>query len=926
MLKTNLMLSVALCAFVAAPAFAQDSSPPQASEQADDSGAGDIIVTATRRSEALSDVPLAVSAVTAASLQNSGASDIRQLNQLSPSLLVSSTSSEAGAGGARIRGIGTVGDNPGLESSVATFIDGVYRNRAGVGLTELGSIDRIEVLRGPQGTLFGRNASAGLISVITAKPSFNFGASGEFTYGNYNTYRGVGRVTGPVSEAIALSLDGVYFKRDGFLRDIVSGRRINNRDRYLIRGQALLQPNDELSVRLIADYSDRNEECCGATYLPARNVTAGTAGPGSFTSSPSSIAGIERALGGIINDNTFVRDVSITPGQGYRGDVRDYGFSGEVNYAAGNFNLTSITAYRDWRWLRGQDSDFNNLDILHRAGDGSANQSFNTFTQELRAQGTLFEDKLDVLVGGYYANEILKYNDNLTYGSDYERYANCLFLAGTVPTAIAPTPTGSCVNVPVVQGTIAALSGLPVGDPRRALIPALSGFIANPARPGFGSLAAAFGQPTLGLTNVGISDSYRQVSRNYAIFTHNVFKITDRISLTGGARYTNERKVLNASFSDTNRLCGVIAAASSALQQLPCVIPTVGATPFTPAASRRNEGEFTYTGVLSFKPVDQLLLYGSHSKGYKAGGFNLDRNGLSRSGAARTDLNGQILVNGNGPIVTSGAQAANLSQLQFAQEIVYATEIGAKYNGRGFDINVSAFYQRFRDFQLNTFNGVSFVVENINGCTADLGTAPTDTSSLNGACTGKVRSGVVSQGVEVETFINLAKNLRAAQGFTYTDTRYQKNLTGAGGRPLASAFFQLPGSRISNSAEYVLTGSLGWTPDIGSSGLKGLIYADYRYSSDINTGSDLDFEKIQDGVIVLNARVGLLGSEGRWGLEFWGQNILNTQYQQVSFDAPLQGSGETRRVQNGQTASSTQLFGAFLGEPRTYGVTARFKF
>ena len=115
---------------------------------------------------------MAVSAVTAENLRNTGATDIRQLNQIAPSLLVSSTSSESGAAVARIRGVGTVGDNPGLEGSVGIFIDGVYRARAGIGLTELGPLDRIEVLRGPQGTLFGRNTSAGLISIITAKPRF----------------------------------------------------------------------------------------------------------------------------------------------------------------------------------------------------------------------------------------------------------------------------------------------------------------------------------------------------------------------------------------------------------------------------------------------------------------------------------------------------------------------------------------------------------------------------------------------------------------------------------------------------------------------------------------------------------------------------------------------------------------------------------
>src|SRR6478672_5320379 len=146
---------------------------------------GDIVITATRRNQALSDVPMAVSAVTAENLKNTGASDIRQLNQVAPSLLVSSTSSEGGAAVARIRGIGTVGDNPGLEGSVGIFIDGVYRSRAGMGLTELGPLDRIEVLRGPQGTLFGRNTSAGLISVITAQPKFAPEFGGEATIGNY---------------------------------------------------------------------------------------------------------------------------------------------------------------------------------------------------------------------------------------------------------------------------------------------------------------------------------------------------------------------------------------------------------------------------------------------------------------------------------------------------------------------------------------------------------------------------------------------------------------------------------------------------------------------------------------------------------------------------------------------------------------------
>ncbi|MDP1909031.1 MAG: TonB-dependent receptor plug domain-containing protein, partial [Hyphomicrobium sp.] len=228
MRKSFWLLSAGLAAF-SVPAFAQDttdqpSTPGDAPVEAASVDTADqaveandqnaIVITATRRSEALSDVPLAVSAVTGETLKNSGATDIRALTQVSPSLLVSSTSSEAGAGVARIRGVGTVGDNAGLECSVAVFIDGVYRSRTATGLTELGPIDRIEVLRGPQGTLFGRNASAGLIHIITAKPKFTREIYGEATIGNFNLRRIEGGVNAPLTDSIAVRLDGVFQKRD----------------------------------------------------------------------------------------------------------------------------------------------------------------------------------------------------------------------------------------------------------------------------------------------------------------------------------------------------------------------------------------------------------------------------------------------------------------------------------------------------------------------------------------------------------------------------------------------------------------------------------------------------------------------------------------------------------------------------------------
>ncbi len=892
--KFRLMLSAApvilSCAF-AAPALAQGAAPQAA--QAAEGNTGDIIVTATRRNEALSNVPLAVSAVTAQALANSGASDIRALNQLSPSLLVSSTSSEAAAGGARIRGIGTVGDNPGLESSVATFVDGVYRNRAGVGLSELGAIDRIELLRGPQGTLFGRNASAGLISVITAKPSFNFGAEGEATYGNFEAIRIGGGVTGPIADTLAARLDGVYSKRDGFLRDVVSGRRINGRDRFLVRGQLLFQPNEDLSVRLIGDYAERKEECCGATYLPGQNVTR--AADGSLVYSPNSIAGLERALYAAlnpgstvnpINDNTYSRTTALTPGAGYRGDVKDAGISAEINWNFGGANLTSITAYRDWQLTRGQDADFNPLDILQRPGtDANAQrQSFKTFTQELRLQGSAFDGRLDWLVGGYYANEILSLRDNLQYGADYTRYANCLAVAGSASAAVRGSLNPGAMTCSTLPATVF---------------------------PGFQNFLAAAGLPNFNFSGISLDDRYRQSSRNYAFFTHNVIKVTDRLSLTLGARYTNEKKTLDATLSDNNVYCRTASAAAPTLVTLPCVIPSLPTGNFTQNGAQKSEDRVTGTAVLSYKPVDGLLIYASYSRGYKAGGFNLDRSGLNRP------------VNAAG--LVGGISNPDTNALKFDPEIVDAFEFGYKLNKPGFDLNIAAFYQKFNGFQLNTFNGLNFIVVNVASCRTDLANADRDLSNATGACTTGTKSGVSSKGLEIEAFLRPVRYVSVNLGLTFTNTRYARNLVSTNGSPFPGALFQLSGARLSNSSEFVATSSFTWTPPLGSSGLSGLFYIDGRLQSATNTGSDLDIEKTQAAFAVVNARIGVRGAKQKWALELWAQNLLDENFQQVSFDAPLQGSGTTR-----QSAffggTSTQLYGVFLGEPRTYGVTARFKF
>jgi iron complex outermembrane receptor protein len=908
---------------VALPLHAQDQAGvDQAPQAADDDleASNDIIVTATRRASPLSDVPIAVSAVTAQSLQNSGASDIRQLNQLAPSLLVSSTGSEAN-GSARIRGIGTVGDNPGLESSVAVFIDGVYRSRTGAGLNELGEIERVEVLRGPQGTLFGRNASAGLLNIVSKKPEFNFGANGEVTYGNYDFWRLSGRVTRPVTDSLALSLDGVYSKRDGFY-DLVdtSGNKVgdtNDRNRYFLRGQALFEPTDALSVRIIGDYTNRDESCCGAAYVDI-GEKVGTA-PNNYTLNPlNRIVNILQRQGAFFPDpgDPYSRNLSITPGRDYVSKLKDWGVSGEVSYDFGGAKLTSITAYRDYKSQDYGDYDYNTADLLYR--DPGTFRQFKTFTQELRLQGSAFGDKLDWLIGGYYANEKLTLRDNIRFGNDYGPFAACRLLAGA-GAAQSPLLTAGLLN-PASPGCMTPTA--------RAAVTAQLGALAPLLVPGLDALSS--------VRNAGDVDSrYFQKSTNWALFTHNIFHITDRLDLTVGVRYTHERKRFSADLNNDNAVCSALQVrrpgapndlydvatnpafgAGASLAQGILTLGCLGnASPALNALNLQDgfkDGEFSGTGVLSYKATDDLLLYGSYSRGYKAGGYNLDRFELGSTGLNPV------------PAVFSPRTDADASSLRFAAEKVNAYELGIKFGQRHWSANIAAFRQEFSNFQLNTFNGTSFVVQNINGCGSALSATRTCDS-------GDVKPGLITQGVELEMTASPARNFNVTGGLTYTRAKFANRLVGSssGAVPLDPALFLLPGSINSNAPEIVATASVAWTPEIGSSGLSGLFYVDGRLTGDYNTGSDIFPEKAQDGFAIVNARVGIRGPEQKWAVEFWGQNIFNQNYQQVAISTPLQSSSpatSTIAQLGSGTTMANQLFSAYLAEPRTYGITLRGRF
>ena len=924
-IRTAASLAAFALASVSVPAFAQNagSTAPQSTDEEAAPSGPDIIVTAQGRSQQLADVPVAISAVNSETLKNSGANDIRQLNQVAPSLLVSSTGSEAN-GSARIRGIGTVGDNPGLESSVPVFIDVVYRSRSGIGLNELGELDRIEVQRGPQGTLGGRNSSAGLISIYSKKPSFTFGGTGELTYGNYDFMRGAVSLTGPISETIAARIDGVYVKRNGFNPDPANKTAINNRNRYFVRGQLLFEPSDALSVRLIGDYTHRNERCCSATYVDASvNPFIGNLNNLSTPLTPLQMTGnniinVLRDLGQPLAGLTPGRDRTayVSPGRSFAGKTTDYGGSAQIDYDFGGAKLTSITAYREYRSGQAGDVDYGSVDILYRAPSKDLYRQFHTFTQELRLQGEAFDGKLDWLIGGFYADERLKVQDNLKFGSQYGRFASCRVVSGG-GLASFYSPTG--------QGCLSAGG---------------RGFIAGGGATGGsaalgGSLLAGIDRLDT-LNNLGSTiDVYAQKDSNYALFTHTIIHITDALSLTLGVRYTNDKKKFRATFGNNNTVCvaqqaaltgSPLGATAAALIGLACQGNSTAELNGVTIRDKRSEDEFTGTSILSWKATDDLLLYTSYSRGYKAGGFNLDRSALKSP----------TLPFANTP---GGAQAL-VGNLQFDPEKVTAYEVGAKYSTGPFSASVAVFRSEFRNFQLNTFNGTVFLVQTINGCDASLGITDSDQNqsalapnfnaapATTGACApGDVSYGVRTQGVELETSIAPARNFRVGLGLTYAQTEYQSDLVGSKtGLPLDPALRRLPGRKLSNAPKYVATSSVTWTPDLGSSGLTGLLYVDGRMSSDYNTGSDLFPQKGQDGFATFNARVGVRGPDETWSVEFWGQNIFKKKYSQVAFNTPFQAGTTSAPFLDPQYPGGRQLISNFLAEPRTYGITLRGKF
>ena len=895
-LQTILTLGVGISALTAfsAPALAQEETEEETRTlQA-------VTITATKREQTLQDVPIAVSVVGSDVIEKAEIVDLGDLQSIVPSLRVGQLQSSANTNFV-IRGFGNGANNAGIEPSVGVFIDGVYRSRSASQISDLPNIERVEVLRGPQSTLFGKNASAGVISVVTKKPSFDTEGSVEGTLSNFNGRRVGGYFTAPISETVAFSIGGNYNVRDGYVEDIGDGPDTNERNRYGVRGELLFEPNQDLSFRLIGDYDQIDEICCAAV-----NLVNGPTG------------GVVNALGGqIVAGAPFSNRVAYNFGS--ENEIENSGISLQGDYDAGFATVTSITAFRKSDLSQNADSDFTSADLIGRNANTT---NIETFTQELRLTST-GDGAFDWMIGGFFFDEKVAIENDFQFGTDFRGYAEVLSAVGANP-ALTPQQIGQ-----VLAGSLLS----PIDQIEAAVGGA----------PAIGQLFAQAGQ--------GPRESFGQDNQAYSFFGTVDWHLSDRLTATLGLNYTNDEKSAYGRATNTDSFSalnltqvGYNLVLQSLLGQNGVDITNpaqVGAfiqgnpqayaaiqqgalgvarnfDPTTPALTRNplagltalqflppflafpnavedgetSDSDTTYTLRLAYDVNDNFNVYGSYATGFKATSWNLSRDSrpfasdfVTGNQRVVDPVTQQVFAAPSSPITDAGLGVTNLtSGTRYAgPEEAEVFEIGLKAAFDTFAFNVALFDQSIEGFQSNVFTGVGFSLANA----------------------GKQST----QGLEVDATWNATENLVLTFAGTFQDPVYD-SFTG-------STTGDISGTQPSGIPETATSTSATYSFDVKN--LAAFVRADWQYESPVAyfdavgagfTGTDnnvlLGYEK---EISTVNASAGFT-TEGGLGVTFWGRNIFDDQYITTAFPGVAQAG----------------TLSGYPSAPPTYGVTIRKAF
>ncbi len=823
----------------------------------------EVYVTATKRQQTLQEVPVAVSVTDADTIEKAQILDIQDLQSVVPSLRITQLQSSANTNFV-IRGFGNGANNAGIEPSVGVFIDGVYRSRSAGAISDLPNLERVEVLRGPQSTLFGKNASAGVISVVTAKPSQDFSGSAELTLGNFGQTVLRGDVTNGITENLAFSLSGSVNQRDGYFDDLVSGQEANERDRYGVRGQLLWTPTENSEFRVIADHNSLDENCCGVT-----NLQNGPTG------------GAVALLGGtLVPDDAFSYAYAIN--EPSANALEDNGISLQGKLSSDDYDLISITSQRFQRLDTAQDSDFTSLDIL---GKNSLNQDIDTFTQEFRISSAGDTD-INWMLGYFLLKEDVSAVTDIQFGNDFRAYAD-------------------------------VLTGNTTGNPANGALGAIEGALFGPA-----AVGNVFQAP-----GTGAVDTSTQENTSQSLFGQVDWQLSDSLVATFGLNHTRDEKEVRVTQANTdvyssidlfNDFGGAIpnaffgqaffdatnlaptAANVGFVNTLPAgafgaAFPGSGAQliaalqagvtagiqglqglqflpPFLNYPNGVEDGQSkdsatTYTVRLAADVNDNANAYISIGTGFKATSWNLSRDSRPFPTSIQ-DLTDAGLITSN---LTTGTRFAS-------PEDAKVLEIGYKAKYDKGALNLAAFTQSIEGFQSNIFTGTGFALANAGKQT--------------------------TFGFEWDGLYQATDNLTLTTAGTYLSAKYDSfpGATGLNGPTdlsgqVAAGIHPLS---MSTSATYDMEFSNGWN---------GFLRADYLYESSVRMLDNVPEELATRQVNTLNAAFGVEMQNG-WQATLWGRNITDDQYLLSAFPTTIQAGS----------------YSGYPNQPRTYGLTVKKNF
>jgi len=761
----------------------------------------EIVVTAQRRSESLQETPVAVSVISGDQLAAKHVTDISNLGAVTPSVAFETANNAQAVSNIQIRGIGTVGNNRAFEGSVGVFVDGVYLSRAGQLLSTFLDYDNLQILKGPQGTLFGKNTTAGALLLTSTKPQFtDYDGSYEVTGGNYGNV--LARVASniPVSDKLALRVAALISNSEGYVKNPNTGNYYNSHRPRAAKVQVLYEPTSDLSFRLIGDISIEHDNCCYGTVV----LVPGPAQP---------LINALTLANGLKLPSANPKDYQSVLNQDTNQQIHDRGvvLLSDWNVSPGAA-LHSTTAYRFWSASqRGGDFDFSGADVLNGNEAFETRQFSQEFTFDAKTGETSLFKSADYLLGVYLAHETLLGTRDLFWGQEAQTFWNL---------ALAPR-------------------GIPPGVAHAA--PGLWG-----------------------------SELYPADDKSYAAFAHVNLKFTDKFGALAGIRYSKEIKhgaFQNPFFDNT-----------APPPTLP-VFTLIGVQPGPQYTATHSDSAISGTAGLQYDFAPGKMGYLTYSRGFKAGGVNLDNN-----------AGGQVANNPAyaflGPILQFVPQAP--LDPTYRPEKVDGVEAGFKadYLDDRARSNLALFYDKITDLQVAQFLGLQFTVVNapsakVYGAEIENTFRVTQEITLNAAATW-VPKAQIGQSALLDQQAAIYKAV-GGPGITLSDTRF--------------AFAPKWAASLGASLFHPLNGRVALTGDLSEQ---------FKTRINIDTADGTQ----QSSVALLNASLGIASVGRGWSVNAWCMNCADQRYYTLSFPVPLQTGTE----------------GAYVGVPRTFGMSLRGHF